>query len=132
MLGRFLEVSVETRDIRESVAFWERLGFSQCQTGDTWTHPYGVLTDGRIAIGLLEYRFPSPALTFVHAGLARHAGELESAGFVLAFRKLSDDAFNEVGLRDPARQMIAVLEARTYSPAGRDLTETSLLGAFAG
>jgi len=44
MLGRFHEISIETPDIRASVEFYERLGFTQANTTDTWTHPYGVLT----------------------------------------------------------------------------------------
>ena len=48
MLGKFHEISIETADIAASVAFYERLGFSHCGTTDTWQHPYGVLTDGKL------------------------------------------------------------------------------------
>jgi catechol 2,3-dioxygenase-like lactoylglutathione lyase family enzyme len=130
VLGRFLEISVHTQDIGESVSFYERLGFSQCPTGDTWSHPYGVLTDGRLVIGLHQYRFPSPALTFVRPEIARHAAQLEAAGFTLAFRRVEPDVFNEVGLRDPSGQMITILEARTYSPCERARDEHSACGHF--
>ena len=66
MLGRFHEISVETGDIAESVAFYERLGFSQCGTTDTWQHPYGVMTDGKLFLGLHQFKFPSPAISYVH------------------------------------------------------------------
>ena len=56
MLGRFLELSVATDDIRTSVEFYERLGFTQCVTSDVWPHPYGALTDGRLVIGLHQHR----------------------------------------------------------------------------
>ena len=69
MLGRFHEISIETADIADSVAFYEKLGFSQCGTTDTWLHPYGVMTDGKIFIGLHQYKFPSPTLTYVHPGV---------------------------------------------------------------
>ena len=65
LLGQFHELSLTTRDIRASVEFYEALGFSHCATGDTWPHPYGVLTDGRLFLGLHEYRFPSPSITTV-------------------------------------------------------------------
>jgi catechol 2,3-dioxygenase-like lactoylglutathione lyase family enzyme len=71
MLGQFHEISITTTDIRASVEFYERLGFSHCRTGDTWPHPYGVLTDGRIFLGLHQYRFPSPSVTCVRADIAR-------------------------------------------------------------
>lgn len=132
MLGRFLELSVQTRDIRESVAFYERLGFTQCAAGDVWSHPYGVLTDGRLVIGLHQYRFPSPSLTFVHADIAKHAAQFTRDGFELAFQRLEPEVFNEIGLRDPSAQMIAVLEARTYSPCARGRDEPSLCGDFVG
>jgi hypothetical protein len=130
MLGQFHEISITTADIRASVEFYERLGFSQCRTGDTWPHPYGVLTDGRIFLGLHQYRFPSPSVTCVRADIARHASEFTALGITLAFAKTGDDCFNEIGFRDPAGQMITILEARTYFPTERDPASTTLCGHF--
>jgi len=128
VLGRFHEISIATDDIRSSVEFYERLGFTQAETGETWAHPYGVLTDGRIHIGLHEHRFPSPLLTFVHADIASHAHEIEARGIELSLRRTTDDVFNEAGFLDPSGQMVRVIEARTYSPVVRD--EGSLCGYF--
>jgi catechol 2,3-dioxygenase-like lactoylglutathione lyase family enzyme len=130
MLGRFHELSVRTDDIRASVEFYEALGFSQCRTGDTWPHPYGVLTDGRIFIGLHQYRFPSPSVTCVRAGVARLIPQIEALGIPIAFRKIGDDCFNEFGFRDPGGQMITVLEARTYFPTERPDALPSDCGRF--
>lgn len=131
MLGRFLELSVETADIRASVEFYERLGFSQCVTSDTWPHPYGALTDGRLVIGLHQYRFPSPSITFVHDGIARHLATIEAMGFEIAFRRTGDDMFNEFGFRDSTGHMVTVLEARTFSPPDRGRDCPSSCGDFA-
>jgi len=130
MLGRFLELSLMTPDIRASVEYYERLGFTHCATGDTWPHPYGVLSDGRIAIGLHQYRFPSPSLTFVHDDIARRVAQLEAAGAEIAFRRTADDVFNEVGFFGPTGHMVTVLEARTFSPVNRDPGEATLCGDF--
>ena len=130
MLGRFHEISLLTTDIRESVEFYERLGFTQAATNDAWTHPYGVLTDGRLFIGLHQRRFSAPALTFLHEGVATFAGELEASGIELETRKTSEDSFNELGFRDPDGQSVIVLEARTYSPVTRRAEDTSLCGYF--
>ena len=130
MLGRFHEISLQTTDIRASVEFYERLGFTHASTNDTWTHPYGVLTDGRVFLGLHQRRFASPALTFVHANVAGFAHELEGLGIELETRRTSEDTFNEIGFRDPDGQSILVLEARTYSPPARGADETSLCGYF--
>jgi catechol 2,3-dioxygenase-like lactoylglutathione lyase family enzyme len=80
LLGTFHEVSVVVADMRAALEFYERLGFSQATTTDTFTHPYGVVTDGRIFIGLHQRGGPSPVLTFVRAGVAQHAPAFADAG----------------------------------------------------
>ncbi|MDB6087647.1 MAG: hypothetical protein JWN85_431 [Gammaproteobacteria bacterium] len=130
MLGRFHEISVATTDIRASVEFYERLGFIQATTTDTWSHPYGVLTDGRLFLGLHQRRSPSPAVTCVRAGIAEHLGEFEALGIGLTVCRTGADIFNEIGFRDPFGQAIAVLEARTYSPVARLASEVSRCGYF--
>src|SRR5215470_5079304 len=130
MPGRFHEIGLQTANIRESVEFYERLGFTQASTNDTWTHPYGVLTDGRAFIGLHQRRFAAPALTFVHAGVAAFAGQLEARGIELETRNTSEESFNEIGFRDPDGNSVLVLEARTYSPVTRRTDDLSLCGYF--
>jgi hypothetical protein len=112
------------------VEFYERLGFTQAQTGDTWAHPYGVLTDGRLYLGLHQTRLDSPALTFVRPGIAGHVAELERAGVELSHANVGGEVFNEIGFRDPAGQPVRMLEARTYSPAARPAGEPSRCGRF--
>lgn len=129
-LGRFLEISLHAPDPLESLAFYERLGFTQATVGDTWSHPYAVVTDGRLFLGLHGYEFPSPSLTFVQPDLMANLERIEALGIELAFRKVGADVFNEAGFTDPNRQMIAMLEARTYSPPQRRSHETSRLGWF--
>jgi len=130
LLGQFHELSLTTRDIRASVEFYEALGFTHCATGDTWPHPYGVLTDGRLFLGLHQYRFPSPSITTVRPGVAAAIPEFTALGIELAFARTGDDCFNEIGFRDPAGQMITVLEARTYFPTDRPPQHESLCGWF--
>lgn len=130
MLGRFHEIAIATTDIRVSVEFYEALGFSHAPTGDARAHPYGVLTDGRLFLGLHQQRFASPAITFVRPGLVDHLPRLEAHGIELDFRHTGDDVFNEIGFRDPCGQSVRVLEARTYSPVTRRPEEVSLCGYF--
>ena len=131
MIGQFHEISIRTDNIGESVAFYERLGFSHCVTNDTWSHPYGVLTDGVITLGLHQYKFPSPSITCVKYDIPAQLSVLESLGVEIAWRRLGDDVFNEFGFVDPAGQMVTLLEARTYSPSDRRRGDNSLLGDFA-
>ena len=100
MLGSFLELSVWARDIAGSVAFWEALGLEHAQVGETWSHRYGVLTDGRLFVGLHDYEFDSPSVTFVRPDIADAVAGLRSVGVTLDFAKTGDSQFNEAGFRD--------------------------------
>jgi len=131
MLGRFLEVSIDAPDVLESLEFYRRLGFSEATVGETWKHPYAVVTDGRLNIGLHRHEFASPALTFVKRDLRPHLARLEALGIEPAFQKLGEEQFNEIGFTDPGGQMLTLVEARTYSPPDRDRNESSLCGYFA-
>jgi catechol 2,3-dioxygenase-like lactoylglutathione lyase family enzyme len=130
VLGRFHEISLETADIRESVEFYERLGFTQAPASDTWQHPYGVLTDGRLFLGLHRRGAPSPTLTFVRPGIAENLSEFTARGIELTRCHTGDEIFNEIAFSDPFGQQVAVLEARTYSPVARRPSEVSLCGYF--
>jgi catechol 2,3-dioxygenase-like lactoylglutathione lyase family enzyme len=130
VIGYFHEISLETADIRASVEFYEQLGFWQATTTDTWMHPYGVLTDGRLFLGLHQQRFASPRATFVHPGVASLVPLFESRGIALTKCHVEPEVFNEIGFRDPFGQPIAVLEARTYSPVASSPLKMSLCGYF--
>lgn len=129
IFGRFLEISITTADIAASVSWYERLGLTQLVTNDTWSHPYGVLSDGHLCIGLHQRQASSPALSFVQPGVAGHVQALRVAGLEPHYARLGEDDFHEVELRDPAGQAITILEARTFSPPRRD-HKPSLCGWF--
>jgi len=129
--GRFHELSLATDDVGAAVEFYERLGFSQATTTDAYTHPYGVLTDGRLYLGLHERRAASPALTFVRPGIAGCLEEFAALGIELTVRRVGEEVFNEIGFEGPHGESVRVIEARTYSPAGRRPGEVSRCGDFA-
>jgi catechol 2,3-dioxygenase-like lactoylglutathione lyase family enzyme len=130
MLGRFLEVSVHTPDVRASMAFYESIGFVQATVGEIWTHPYAVVTDGHLYIGLHGAGIPSPSLTWVRPNLARHAPELEALGIEFAFARFGEEAFHELGFSDPSGHTITLLEARTFSPLAVGHAPTTAIGYF--
>lgn len=125
MLGDFLEISISTPDILASIEFYERMGFRHAPVGETWQHPYAVLGDAHVALGLHQYAFPSPSLTFVLPELRGKLQAFEQIGVEFAFRKLAEDEFNEAGFTDPDQQMITLLEARTYSPSRGSIADSS-------
>jgi len=130
VLGRFLEFSLATPDIQASLDFYARLGFSQAEVGEAWTHPYAVVTDGRICLGLHQHALPAPAMTFVKPGLLKHVDFLEKRGIEFEFRRLGNDVFNEVAWFDPCGALIRLIEARTFSPSKRPSLATSRCGYF--
>ncbi len=134
MPGRFLEISVSVPEILESIAFYELLGFQQIATNETWHHPYAVLSDGRLFLGLHQHAAgladAEPTLCFVQAELARYAAELRKLGIVFDREHLSSDSFNELTFRDPNGQHIRLLEARTFSPPNINATYSSSCGYF--
>jgi catechol 2,3-dioxygenase-like lactoylglutathione lyase family enzyme len=130
VLGRFLEYSVAAADIQASLDFYTRLGFSQAEVGETYGHPYAVMTDGRICIGLHQTSLPAPSLTFVKPELFRHLTALERLGIEFEFRRLGNDVFNEVGWFDSSGELLKLIEARTFSPSKRASNDTSRCGYF--
>jgi len=115
MLGRFLEFSVQTPDIGESLSFYKLLGFRELDSGDVWPHKYAVVSDGTLCIGLHDRDFEAPAVTFVHQELAKEALAMTDRGFEFSYLQLDDDAFNELGFTDYDNHLIAMIEARTFS-----------------
>lgn len=130
MLGRLLEISVDCAEVLDSLEFWRGLGFGMLETGDTWQHRYGVASDGQLCLGLHDFRFPSPSLTFVTPRLRETVEHLEAGGIDFEFRKLGADEFNEAGFFDPTGQIVTLLEARTFSPGAPGDLADSMLGHF--
>ena len=131
MIGRFLEFSVHAPDVLASIAFYEGLGFVQASTGEAWPHPYAVVTDGRIGIGLHGRELPrSPLLSFVLPDLLHRLGVLEAAGLEVAERRLGGDVFNHALVEAPGAVALRLLEARTFSPVHRGPADASKLGWF--
>jgi len=119
-IGHFLEFSVRTSNIIESLHFYKTLGFSELEIGDVWSHKYAVVSDGVLSIGLHDREFDAPAVTFVQPELAKHARSMTDHGFNFTYMQLDEDAFNEIRLRDRDDHSIMMLEARTYYGADVD------------
>jgi len=119
-LGRFLEISVYTPDILESLSFYKRLGFTEQQIGEIWSHKYAVVSDGEVCIGLHDRVLDGPALSFVHHDIARCARSMSDHGFDFSLLQLDEDAFNELGFADSDGHSVSMLEARTFMPPDED------------
>ena len=130
MFDRFLEISVYAPEIRDSLAFYESLGFVQAPVGEAFSHPYAVVTDGRLFLGLHGQTIPAPALTFVMPHLMRGIEQLEELGIELEDMQLGNEVFNRVSFRDPSGQCVNVFEARTFSPPQFETASATTCGYF--
>lgn len=128
-LGRFLEFSVRTPDILESLGFYKSLGFRELESGDVYAHRYAVVSDGVLSIGLHDHEFNAPAITFVRANLAKRARKMSDHGFEFNFMHLDEDTFNELGLGDRDGHQVTMVEARTFHP-GDEFGNDSALGTW--
>lgn len=127
--GRFLEFSVRTPNILDSLGYYKTLGFTELEIGDVWPHKYAVVSDGLLCIGLHDRDFDAPAISFVQPDLARHARSMTDHGFEFGFMRLDEDEFNELGLADRDGHRVTMLEARTFS-AGDEFDNDSLCGMW--
>lgn len=129
-IGRFLEISVFAPNVRESLAFYEALGFEQASVGEMWPHAYAVITDGRLVLGLHGAPLRAPALSFVLPDLQHALSDLEARGIQFEEQRLGDDVFNYVTFTEPTGHCIRLLEARTFSPPPIALPDSTTCGYF--
>lgn len=129
LLGRFLEFSVHTPDIIESLGFYKLLGFQELTAGEVWKHKFAVVSDGVLNIGLHHGKYDRSAVTFVHHDLARQARSMSDHGLEFEYMRISPDVFNELGFVDRDNNLITMVEARTFSPADEYL-DNSICGAW--
>jgi len=120
IFGRFLELSMPVRDIRESLEWYRLLGFQECAVGDIYDYHYAVVTDGRVFIGLHSAGIEDICLTFVRPELSLHIKELQALGLDVSDIYRGDECFHQLILHDPAGLQVRLIEARTFSPSVED------------
>ncbi len=130
MLGRFLEISSPTTDVAAALAFYEALGFTQLSVNETWPHPYAVVTDGRLFLGLHQISPAAPLLTYVQPDLASRLSELQRHGIECESVHLGDQVFNEARFADPNGYRTRLIEARTFSPGAAAEARATSCGYF--
>ena len=130
MLGRFLELSIAAQPLTELFEFYRSLGFGELVTGDIVAHPYAVVHDDEICIGLHDRNSDEPRLTFIRPDLKNYLHALRRHHVDIESAKLADDEFNEIQFRDPCGQLIVLFEAQTFSPGAWQDHDSSVCGRF--
>ena len=101
MVGQFLELSIAAQPLAASFEFYRALGFTSLPVSDSLPHPYLVLFDGTVAIGLHEREQDGTSLTFVRPRLRDYVRALRRLDIDLTYAHLADNEFNHVGFADP-------------------------------
>lgn len=119
MLGQFLEVALVCADPGSAWQHLQSLGFEPASTGDIFTHAYGVVACGGVAIGLHAQGDDALSVVFVRPEVAALHRELTARGIDIEAARLGSDVFNELTLREPGGVALRVIEARSFSPPPR-------------
>ena len=112
-LGRFLEISLRTPNILESLDFYRSLGFTELQTGDIYAHKYAVVSDGVLCLGLHETEFDAPSITFVCPDLARRAQRFQDGGFDFSFVHRWETQDNTTEVPSPSKYKTQMTHGRS-------------------
>jgi hypothetical protein len=116
MLGRFLELALVVEDTGAAWQRYQQYGFAAAETGDVWSHAYGVVACRGLALGLHARGAEEFSIVFVRPDVAALHRDLADSGVQIEQARLGSDVFNELALREPGGKLLRVLEARSFSP----------------
>ena len=116
-------------DPHASWEMYQRLGFAPAETGDIWSHAYGVVTSTGLALGLHAEGEQPLALCTVRPNVLELHRELEGLGVEVETAQLGTDVFNELMLREPSGFALKVFEARSFTPPA-EVPVRTMLGRF--
>jgi hypothetical protein len=125
---QFLELSLPTARIRESLSWYVGLGFIEHETRDVRSYPYAVVSAGDICIGFHADGIDAPGLSFVRPEVARYVRQAQLEGQQFEFAAIGEDQFHEARLVDPDGTLAVMMEARTFSPATAEENSNPLTG----
>ncbi len=129
MLGRFLEVALVMDRPQAAWESWQQLGFAAANTGDIWSHEYGVVCCAGLCLAWHAQSDEPLALCTVRPNVLQLVDELEAAGVQVEVAHLGPDVFNQLTLREPSGMALKVLEARSFTPPAQ-VPGRTLLGRF--
>jgi hypothetical protein len=130
MLGRFLELALVVDDPGAAWQRYQQYGFAAAETGDVWSHAYGVVACRGFALGLHARGAESLSIVFVRPDVAALHRDLADSGVQIEQARLGADVFNELALREPGGKLLRVLEARSFSPPA-ETPDRTRFGMFA-
>jgi hypothetical protein len=129
MLGRFLEIALVTDGPLGAWETFQQLGFAPANTGDIWSHDYGVVCCAGLSLGWHGSGSEPLSLCTVRPNVLALERELEAIEVEVESPQLGPDTFNQLTLREPSGMALKVLEARSFTPPA-EVPGRTLLGRF--
>lgn len=78
-LGKMAEISLPVPHLADAVLFWTRFGFEALHTAQI-PHPYAIVSDSFIVLGLHESNQPTISLTYFAPDMAQRITAIKAAG----------------------------------------------------
>lgn len=128
-LGNYAHISISVRNLRETLPFYEKIGFSKLWSSEA-PQPWELLTDGLINIHLYEAYFSSPALHYFSASMDEQVVHLRRLGFNPELQRSKDGSRKQHNFLDPSEVSIMLMhydDTQMPKPVG---VSQSLLGTF--
>jgi predicted enzyme related to lactoylglutathione lyase len=115
-LGQFGELSLETRDVGATAAFWRALGFAPTQYSPGSGAGWESLSDGLLMVGIYgtghtKHVFKSPVITYFNDDAPQRIYRMKGQGFRFVQEIGGADAPREAVIEAPDGQMLFLFGA---------------------
>ena len=106
--GIFGEFSIPVNDLKESIEFWEKLGYSVQKQIDK-PYPQVILSDGLFIVGLHQTdSFVTPAITYFSKDAPKRIQQLETEGLEITYPPEDSRPHQNGILKSPSGQLIFI------------------------
>jgi catechol 2,3-dioxygenase-like lactoylglutathione lyase family enzyme len=128
-LGNYAHISVSVQSLRESISFYEKLGFRKLWDSQE-PYPWILMTDGGVNLHLYELYFPSPALHYFSSHMQDKVLELMRLGIRPEQQKSRDGKRIQHNFFDPNELAIMLMHFDDRSMPKPNGYSESKLGVF--
>ncbi len=123
-LGEITAITITTPDLANSLAYWQKLGFSEVLQAD-FPFPWIQISDGALLIMLRKNDIPYQALTYYVTDIDKVVAELETAGIEFIEKPKADDFVKKYLMQSPDGMnisLVSVVEGFKQPPGPTMLT----------
>lgn len=130
-LGYAFEIVVTVPDLRQSLQFYEKLGYKQLTDTTSPTQHDALLTDGMILLSLRVGSVRKTILTYVADNVAEKVEGFERLGVSFDEKHETDGKITGATLTDPNGLQVDLIEAapsKVPKPPGKPISEAGQFG----